>query len=62
MWNVKRWVISVIITGTISKSFRKYMSNRSRSKGTTEDCHIGHCTHTSESADVKGHQSQWRNK
>ena len=29
MWNVKSKVISVIIcaTGTISKSFRKYMSN-----------------------------------
>ena len=29
MWNVKTKVISVIIgvTGTISKSFRKYMSN-----------------------------------
>ena len=29
MWNVKRKVIPVIIgeTGTISKSFRKYMSN-----------------------------------
>jgi hypothetical protein len=29
MWNVKTWVISLIIgaTGTISKSFRKYVSN-----------------------------------
>ena len=31
MWNVKTKVIPVIIgaTGTISKSFRKYMSNTS---------------------------------
>jgi len=30
MWNVKTKVISVIIgaTGTISKSFRKYVSNK----------------------------------
>jgi hypothetical protein len=50
MWNVKSRVIPVIIgaTGTISKSFRKYV-------GTTENCHIGHCTHTAESADVKVH-------
>jgi hypothetical protein len=29
MWNVKAWVIAVIIgaTWTISKSFRKYVSN-----------------------------------
>ena len=29
MWKVKTWVIPVIIgaTGTISKSFRKYISN-----------------------------------
>jgi hypothetical protein len=25
------------------------------SLGTTENCHIGHCTHTAESADVKVH-------
>jgi len=44
MWNVKRKVIPVIIgaTGTISKSFTKYMSNIPGSQGTTENSHIGH--------------------
>jgi hypothetical protein len=59
MWDVKTRVIPVIIgaTGTISKSFRKYVSNKQTrkpwSKGTTENSHIGHCTQTSESANVK---------
>jgi hypothetical protein len=58
MWNVKTEVIPVIRgeTGTISKSFRKYVSNitrKSRSCGTAENSHIGHCTHTSESANVE---------
>jgi hypothetical protein len=57
MWNVKTRVIPVIIgaTGTISKSFRKYMSTipGNHDVRTTENCHIGHCAHTSESADVK---------
>ena len=58
MWNVKTKVIPVIIgaTGTISKSFRKYASNipgKREVKGTTENSHIGHCTHTSESTNVK---------
>jgi hypothetical protein len=58
MWNVKPRIIPVIIgaTGTISKSFRKYVSKhtrKTRSQGTTENSHIGHCTHTSESTDVK---------
>jgi hypothetical protein len=53
-------VIPVIIgaTGTISKSFRKYVSTipgKHEVKGTTENYHIGHCTHTSGSADVKAH-------
>jgi hypothetical protein len=48
MWNVKTNVIPVIIgtTGTISKLFRKYLSN-------VTGIHIGHCTHTAESANVK---------
>jgi hypothetical protein len=51
-------VIPVIIgaTGTISKSFRKIHKQHTRkpwSEGTTENSHIGHCTHTSESANVK---------
>jgi hypothetical protein len=59
MWNVKTKVIPVIIgaTGTISKSFRKYVSNiPGNHEGTTENSHIGHCTHTSESANV---EIQW---
>jgi hypothetical protein len=59
MWNVKTRVIPVIIgvTGTISKSFRKcqHHTRKPQSYGTTENCHIWHCAHTSESADVKVH-------
>jgi len=66
MWNVKTKVIPVIIgaTGTISKSFRKYVSNipgNHEVKGTTENSHIRHCTHTSESANVEIQWSQRRN-
>ena len=59
MWNVKTKVIPVIIgaTGAISKSFRKHVSDIS---GTTEKRHIGHCTHSSESANVKEQTSQRR--
>jgi len=48
MWNVRTKVITVIIgtTGTVSKSLRKYVSN-------IPGKHIGHCTHTSESTNVK---------
>ena len=58
IWNVKTKVIPVIIgaTGAISKSFRKYVSNvpgKREVKGTIENSHIGHCTHTSESTNVK---------
>ena len=55
MWNVKTKVIPVITgtTGTISKSFRKYVSNIPGSQGTAENSHIGHCTHTAESTNVK---------
>jgi hypothetical protein len=54
MWNVKTRVIPVIngAIGTISKSLRKYVSNI---PGNTENSLIEHCTHTSESADVKAH-------
>jgi hypothetical protein len=30
-------------------------NNNNNNNGTTENCHIAHCTHTSESADVKVH-------
>jgi hypothetical protein len=45
-------VIPVMIgaAGTISKSFRQYVSNI---PGTTENSHIGHCPHTLESTNVK---------
>ena len=60
MWNVKAKVIPVTIgaTGTISKSFRKYVSNipgkhEVKELQKTAILGIGHCTHTSESTDVK---------
>jgi hypothetical protein len=57
MWNVKTNVTPVIkrATETISKSFRKLLSNingKARNQGTTENSHTGHGTHTSESTDV----------
>ena len=66
MWNVKPKVTPVIIgaTGTISKSFRKYVINipgNHELKRTTENSHIGHCTHTAESATVEIQWSQRRN-
>jgi len=58
MWNVKAKLIPVIIgaTRTISESFIKYVSNipgKHEVKKLPENSHIGHCTHTSESTDVK---------
>jgi hypothetical protein len=58
MWNVKTKVIPVIIgaTGTILKimhKIREQHSRKPRSQRTTENSHIGHCPHTSESANVK---------
>jgi hypothetical protein len=41
---------------TISKSFRKYLSNisgKQEIEKSTENNHIGHCTHTLESNTVK---------
>jgi hypothetical protein len=50
IWNVKIKVIPVMIgaTGTISKSFRKYLGNmgKAQNQGTIENNHIGHSTHT----------------
>ena len=44
-------------TGTISKTFRKYVSNIPGNHEVKElqkiRSHIGHCTHSSESANVK---------
>jgi len=57
MWNVKAKVTSVITgaTGTISKSLRQYLSNIPGKHEIKEvqNSHIGHCTHTSESTNVK---------
>jgi hypothetical protein len=60
MWSVKTRVIPVIIgaTGTISKSFRKYVSTIPGNHDVRElqkTAIWGHCTHTAESADVKVH-------
>jgi hypothetical protein len=59
MWNVKTRVIPVIIgaTGTVSKSFRKYVSTvpaNHKVKEVQKTAILG-CTHTSESADVEVH-------
>jgi len=57
MWNVKTKVIPAIIgaTGTILKSFRKYVSNIPGKHELKElrKQPYWHCTHTSESTDVK---------
>ena len=58
MWNVNTKAISVMIgaTGTVSKSFRKDMSKipgKHEVKEVTENSHIGQCTHTAESTNVK---------
>jgi len=58
MWNVKTKVIPVIIgaTGTISKTFRKYVINipgNHEVKELQKTAIFGHCTRTSESTNVK---------
>ena len=60
---MKTNVIPVIngAIGTISKSFRQHI-RKARNQGTTKNRHIGHCTHTSESANVKEQQNQRRNQ
>jgi hypothetical protein len=57
MWNVKTKVIQVIIgaNGTVSKSFRQYLSiipGKHEIMGLQINSHIFHCTHTAGSADV----------
>jgi len=64
MWNIKSRVIPAIIgaTGTISKSFRKYMSDipgNHEVKELQKTAILG--THTSESANVKEQRNQRRN-
>jgi len=58
MWKVKTKVIPVITenNGTNSKSLRQYLSNipgKHEIKELQTNSHIGHCTHTAESATVK---------
>jgi hypothetical protein len=58
MWNVKPMVIPVIIgsTGTISKAFRKYVSNipgHHEVKELQKNSHTGHCAHTSDGANIE---------
>jgi hypothetical protein len=57
MWIVKAKVIPVIIgaTGTILKSLRQYLSNilGKHEIKKIKNSHIGHCTHTAESANIK---------
>ena len=65
MWNVKTKVIPIIIgaTGTISKSFRKYMSNipgNHEVKKLQKTAMLG-TEHISESANVEIQWSQRRN-
>jgi hypothetical protein len=61
MWNVKTKVILAITgaTGTISKSFIKYVSNiigKHEVKELQKKSHIEDCTHTSEGANA---EIQW---
>ena len=67
MWNVKTTVIPVIIgaTGTISKSFRKYVGNIPGSHEVRElqkTATLGTAHILRRSADVEDHQNQRRNE
>ena len=63
MWNVKAKVMPVIrgAIGTVSKSLRQYLTNipgkqeikQLQKKKNNKNSHIGHCSHTAGSADVK---------
>jgi len=58
MWNVKAKVIPVITgaNGTIRKSLKQDLSNirgKQEIKELQKNSHIGHCTHSTESANVK---------
>jgi hypothetical protein len=60
MWNVKTRPMPLIIGATrnISKSLKKYVRKilgNHEVRELQKHCHIGHCTHTAESADVKVH-------
>jgi len=55
MWNVKAKVIPVIVgaTRTMTKPFKQYLSNIPGKHEIKELKKKVHCTHTSESANVK---------
>jgi hypothetical protein len=58
MLNIKTEMIPVITgsTGTISKLVQKIseqLTGKARNQGTTENNHIGRCTHTAEGTNVK---------
>jgi len=59
MWNVTANVIPVITgtTGTISEPLRQYLNNipgkHAITKLQKKNSHVGHCTQTAESANVK---------
>ena len=42
----------------VIQKIREQHTGKTRSQGTTENSHIGHCTHTSESTNVKVQQIQ----
>jgi hypothetical protein len=58
MWNVKTNVISVIIGANrndikIIQKIPEPLTGKARNQGAAENSHIGHCTNTSESTDVR---------
>jgi hypothetical protein len=57
MWNIKTEVVSIIIGSwnhlKIIQKISEQHTLTARYQGTTDNSHIGHCTHTAESTDVK---------
>jgi hypothetical protein len=62
MWNVKTKVIPIIRGGgeggrlepsKIIQKIPEQRTGKARNQGTTENSHIGHCTHSAESTNVK---------
>ena len=58
MWNVKTKMIPVKIEATgdyfkVIQKIREQHTRKTRSQGTTENSHIGHCTHTADSTNER---------
>jgi len=58
MWNVRNKGDTSINRGdwdcfVVIQKIREQHTRKTRSQGTTENSHIGHCIHTSESTNVK---------